>query len=185
MMLTILVSGSELWNEKTETFLPETKDTTLTLEHSLVSLAKWECKWNKSFLSSKNRSRAEMIDYIRCMTLTQNVDPETYFRISNKNLNEVHAYIDLPMTAATFFDRSKDPVRKPNKIITAETIYFWMINNNIPFECQKWHLNRLLALIRFCNIENNPNKKKMPANEILRSNAALNAARRKAWNTTG
>ena len=62
MMLTILVSGSELWNEKTETFLPETKDTALTLEHSLVSLAKWECKWNKSFLSSKNRSRAEMID---------------------------------------------------------------------------------------------------------------------------
>lgn len=182
-MLPITVSGQELWNEKLEMFLPGTKDQVLILEHSLVSLAKWESKWNKSFLSTKQKNRAETIDYIRCMTLTQNVDPETYLRISSKNIREVNKYISLPMTAATFHERQLSASKK--KIITAETIYWWMIVNNIPFECQKWHLNRLLALIRFCNIENDPKKKKMTQNEIYRSNAEINAARKKAWNTTG
>lgn len=184
-MLQLLISGRELWNEKTETFLPETKDRELTLEHSLVSLSKWESKWNKSFLSTKNKTRAETIDYIRCMTLTQNVEPEVYFRISGKNIREVNDYISLPMSAAIFNEREQE-IKKSRKLITSETIYWWMIVNNIPFDpCQKWHLNRLLALIRFCNIENNPNKKKMSNNEIYRSNAAINAARRKAWNTKG
>ena len=184
-MLQLLISGQELWNDKTETFLPETKDKILTLEHSLVSLAKWESKFNKSFLSSKNKTRYETIEYIRCMTLTQNVDPETYFRISGKNIKEVNNYISLPMSAAIFNERKQEG-RKSNKLITAETIYWWMIVNDIPFDpCQKWHLNRLLALIRFCNIENNPNKKKMSNNEIYRSNAAINAARRNALHSKG
>ena len=183
-MLSILVSGREMWNEKTEEFIPPAKDQMLSLEHSLVSVAKWECKWNKSFLSTKQKTRAEMLDYIRCMTLTQNVDPDVYLRISNKNIKDIYRYIDLPMTAAIFNERQKAPPSR--KIITAETLYYGMIVNNIPFDpCQKWHLNRLMALIRFCNIENDPKKKKMPQNEIMRSNAALNAARKKAWNTTG
>lgn len=183
-MLSLRVSGRELWNEKTQEFIPETKDRILSLEHSLVSLAKWECRWNKPFLSAKGKSRAETIDYIRCMTLTQNVDDETWLRISNKNITDVNKYIDLPMTAAVFYDSEQHSGRK--KIITAETIYHWMIINNIPFDpCQKWHLNRLLALIRFCNIENDPKKKKMSLNETMRTNAELNAARKKAWNTTG
>lgn len=183
MMLSLHVSGKELWNERTQEFIPETKDKILSLEHSLVSLAKWECKWNKPFLSSKRKSRVETIDYIRCMTLTQNVDDVTWLRISNKNISEVNKYIDLPMTAAVFYDAEKHTGGK--KIITAENIYYWMIVNDIPFECQKWHLNRLLALIRFCNIQNDPKKKKMSLNETMRTNAELNAARKKAWNTTG
>lgn len=184
-MLQLLIYGHELWNEKTETFLPETKNHIIMLEHSLVSLAKWECKWNKSFLSTRMKTKAETIDYIKCMTLTQNVNPEVYLRISGKNIRDVNAYISLPMTAATFNENEKKAGNN-GKQITAETIYWWMTLNNIPFDpCQKWHLNRLLALIRFCNIENNPNKKKMPNNEIYRSNAAINAARRKALNTTG
>lgn len=182
-MLSLLISGRELWNEKTEEFIPATKDQIITCEHSLVSLAKWECKWNKSFISCKNRTRAETVDYIRCMTLTQNVDPDVYLRISNKNITDVNKYIALPMTAATFTERQKN--RSSGKMITAETIYHSMIINGIPFECQKWHLNRLLALIRYCNIENDPKKKKMSPREVLRSNAEINAARKQAWNTTG
>lgn len=182
-MLTLLISGRELWNEKTEEFIPATKDQIITCEHSLVSLAKWECKWNKSFISTKNRTRAETVDYIRCMTLTQNVDPDVYLRISNKNIIDVNKYISLPMTAATFNERKRG--RSNGKLVTAETIYHWMIINGIPFECQKWHLNRLLALIRYCNIENDPKKKKMSPKEVLKTNAEINAARRQAWNTTG
>lgn len=182
-MLNIIVSGKELWDEKREEFIPAAKDQVLTLEHSLVSLEKWEAKWNEPFLSNKAMTRVKTIDYIRCMTLTQNVPDETYLRISNKNINEVNNYIQLPMTATTFRETRKPPSRQ--RFITAELIYYWMIVNNIPFECRKWHLNRLLTLIRLCNEENNPNKKKMPLNDVMRSNAALNAARRKAWNSTG
>lgn len=184
-MFHLLIYGYELWNDNTETFLPEIKNQIITLEHSLVSLAKWECKWNKSYLSTKKKTREEMIDYIKCMTLTQNVDPEIYLRISGKNIKDVNDYISLPMTAAIFNEKENKTSNK-GKQITAETIYWWMTLNNIPFDpCQKWHLNRLLALIRFCNIENNPNKKKMSQSEVYRSNSALNAARRKALNSTG
>ncbi|MBO7631111.1 MAG: hypothetical protein J6S78_02125 [Lachnospiraceae bacterium] len=180
-MLTIKVSGKEQWNERTEEFVSG-KDQILTLEHSLVSLSKWESKWNKPFLSKKEKTYEETIDYIRCMTLTQNVDPAVYGCLSHENIKEVNDYISLPMTATTFYD---DPNGKTSReTITAELIYYWMISLNIPFECQKWHLNRLLTLVRVCGIKNQPSKK-MSRREILNRNAALNAARRKQLNSTG
>ena len=182
-MLTLVVSGRELWNEKTEEFIPETKDKVLTLEHSLVSVSKWESKWCIPYISKTPKTREQSIDYIRCMTLTQNVDPETYTRISNADIRKVQNYIDLPMTATFFGDQKK--TNPGHRVVTSELIYYWMIVNNIPFECQKWHLNRLLTLIRVSNVENDPKKKKIPMNERLQTNAEINAARRKAWNTSG
>ena len=182
-MLSLLVPGGEFWNETTEEFIYG-KPQTLSLEHSLVSLSKWESKWNKPFLTKQDRKRKETIDYIRCMTLTQNVDPGVYDRISAAQIAEVNRYMNLPMTAAVFNIRDKQ--KKPyTEFVTAETIYYWMILYGIPFDpCQKWHLNRLFALIRFCSIKNSPGKK-MSQKEILSSNAEINAARRKKYRTTG
>lgn len=180
-MLTIIVSGEERWNEETEEFVFG-KDQVLTLEHSLVSLSKWESKWNKPFLSKKAKTFEETVDYIRCMTLTQNVDPEVYKRISEKNIKEVNDYISLSMTATTFSNEQNK--RLNNGIVTAEIIYYWMISLNIPFECQKWHLNRLLTLIRVCSIKSQP-EKKMSQRDVMNKNAALNAARRSQMNTKG
>jgi hypothetical protein len=179
-MLKITIPNTEMWDEKEEMFV-NVKEQTLQLEHSLVSVSKWEAKWKKPFLSKTQKTIEETIDYIRCMTLTQNVDPITYKGLTDRNFLDVKEYIDDPMSATTF---SNDTSPKNHEVITSEIIYYQMIALNIPFECQKWHLNRLLSLIRVCNIKNRP-PKKMSRNQIMSRNAALNAERRKLLNTRG
>ena len=179
-MLQITVPAVEMWDESTETYI-NTKKTTLQLEHSLVSVSKWESKWCKSFLSHTNKTYDETIDYIKCMTLTRDVDPLVYYGLTNDNIEQINKYIAAPMTATSFSDKNGKGGRE---IITSELIYYWMISQNIPFECQKWHLNRLLTLIRVCNIKNAP-PKKHSRREIASRNAALNAARRKQLNSKG
>ena len=132
-MLEITIPAREFYDEASGSFF-YTKERTLTMEHSLVSLSKWESKWNKAFLSKTDKTTEETLDYFRCMTITRNVEP--------------------------------------------------MIALNIPFECQKWHLNRLITLIKVCNVKSQP-PKKMSKGEIMRRNASLNAARRKSLHTRG
>jgi hypothetical protein len=181
-MLRIAVPvGPEEWDEEKEEFI-NPKIQTLQLEHSLVSLSKWESKWCKPFLSSKEKTIEETMDYIKCMTITQNVDPDLYNHLTAENIEKINQYIYAPMTATTFSDGKTN---KPNReIITSELVYYWMVALNIPFECQKWHLNRLLTLIRICNVKNEP-PKKMSKRDVMSRNAALNAARRKQFNTNG
>lgn len=180
-MLRITVPGTEQWDESKEEFV-YTKEQTLQLEHSLISLSKWESKWKKPFLTKEDKTQEETLDYIKCMTLNQNVDPEVYDRLTNENIQEINRYISDPMTA-TFF--SDDKETKPSReIITSELIYYWMIALNIPDKFEKWHLNRLLTLIKVCNVKNQPPKKRSKQ-EIMSRNAALNAARRKRFNTKG
>lgn len=180
-MLRITVPATELWDEKKQEFV-YAKEQTLCLEHSLVSLSKWESKWCKPFLTKDEKTYEETIDYIKCMTLTQNVPPDTYERLTHDNVAQINNYIDSPMTATTFNERTKRGLNREQ--VTSEVMYYWMVALNIPFECQKWHLNRLITLIRVCNIKNQPNKK-MSRRDILSQNAALNAARRKKLNTKG
>lgn len=180
-MLQITIPETEKWDEEKQEFI-YIAARTLQLEHSLISLSKWESKWCKSFISRFGETNEEVIDYIKCMTLTKNVDPNVYECLTQSNLEEIKRYINAPMTATTF---REDKSSKPNReIITSELIYFWMVANNIPFECQKWHLNRLLTLIRVCDIKNTP-PKKHSKREIMSRNAALNAARRQQLNTRG
>lgn len=180
-MLHITIPDWELWDPTKEEIL-QMKGRTLQLEHSLVSLSKWESKWNKPFLGPTEKTVEETLDYVKCMTLTQNVDSEVYKHLSMENIRAINRYIDAPMTATTFSEDNQGKSRR--EIVTAELIYYWMIALNIPFECQKWHLNRLLTLIRVCDIKNRPPKKR-GRRETMRHNAALNAARRKKWNTKG
>lgn len=180
-MLKITIPALDQFNETDNEFVT-LKEQRLQLEHSLVSLSKWESKWCKPFLSKENKTFDESVDYIRCMTLTQNIDQNVYLRVSSENVKQVSAYIEAPMTA-TVFSSAKKTINK--EVITAEIIYYWMITMNIPFECTKWHLNRLLALINVCNIKNQPPGKKMSKREILTRNASINEARKQALNTKG
>ncbi len=180
-MLQITIPATEQYDEIRDEFV-YTKEQTLQLEHSLVSLSKWESKWRKSFLNSKDKTTEETIDYIKCMTLTKNVSDEVYNLLTRKNIEDINNYIEAPMTATTFNDTKQSKVNR--EVITAELIYYWMIALNIPFECQKWHINRLLTLIQVCNIKNQP-PKKMSRSEIMSRNAALNAARRQQHNSKG
>ena len=179
-MLVITIPAMEMFNEETQEFFT-LKEQTLQLEHSLVSLSKWESKWCKPFLSKSNKTFEETIDYIKCMTITQNVKDDVYSRLTRSNIEAINNYIDAPMTATTFYN---DNSKVNNETTTSELIYYWMIALNIPMECQKWHLNRLLTLIRVCNVKNSP-PKKMSKGDIMRRNAALNAARKKQLNTKG
>ena len=181
-MLRIVVPLSpEGWDEEKQEFV-QPEEQVLELEHSLISLSKWESKWCKSFLDNKGLTDEETIDYIKCMTLTDDVDDEVYSKLTEDNVTQINKYISAPMTATTFSNNKSG--KGGREIITSELIYYWMIALNIPFECQYWHLNRLLTLVRVCNIKNQP-PKKMSRRDIMSRNAALNAQRRAQLNTTG
>lgn len=185
-MLSIVIPAveEEEWDERKQEFVYTTmqKAQPLHLEHSLISLSKWESKWCKSFLSKEEKTEEEIIDYIRFMTLDKNIDPSVYNRITEGNLKDVLNYIDAPMTATTFSAHENKTGNK--RRITSELIYYWMVTLGIPFECERWHLNRLITLIRVCEIENAPSKK-VNRNEAIARNAAMNAKRRKNWNSRG
>jgi len=180
-MLEILISDQEFWDETKEEFV-YVKPIVLQLEHSLVSLSKWESKWQKPFLGNGKKTAKETMDYIRCMTLTKDVDPLVYQYMSEDVVKRVSDYIVNPMTATWFSKEDQSPPSR--EIVTAEIVYYWMITLQIPFECQEWHLNRLLTLIRVCNAKNTPTKK-LGRKQLAKRNAALNQARRKALNSKG
>lgn len=180
-MLQVIIPAFELFDPVTSTF-SYVKEQKLNLEHSLVSISKWESKWKKPFISRDTKTEEESLDYIRCMTINPNVDPSVYYNIPANVFNQIKDYIDDPMTA-TWISSSEH--RPPSRqIITSEIIYYWMVSYRIPMECQKWHLNRLLMLIQVCDEKNKP-PKKMSKNQILSRNAALNAARRAKLHSKG
>lgn len=180
-MLEIKVPACEQWDESNQCFVIM-EEQTLKLEHSLVSLSKWESKWCKPFLTKTPMTHEQTIDYVRFMTINKNVDPNVYNCLTNDNIESIKEYIEAPMTATWFRDNKGR--HGSGEQTTAELIYYWMISLNIPFECEKWHLNRLLTLIRVCNIKNQP-PKKMGKKETASQYAAINAARRKAHNMRG
>lgn len=179
-MYQLVIPDIERYDEINNEFITN-RGQTIQVEHSLVSISKWESKWNKPFLIDDVKSRDETIDYIKCMTITKNVDPLVYENITNKNVRDIDNYIKLPMTATTFYNEKKQPSRD---IITSEIIYYWMIAYNIPFECEKWHLNRLLTLITVCS-KKNEKPKKMSKADLINRNREINNARRKKMNTNG
>lgn len=179
-MLRLAVPGKELYDELKEEFI-NTKSQVLQLEHSLVSLARWESIWNKPFLTEDSKTTDEMLSYVKCMTITQNVSNETYLALTEEHLKEIDAYISRTMTATTINRDGRKPGRE---IITAEIIYYSMVVHSIPFECQKWHLDRLMTLIDVCNVKSQP-PKKMSRREILERNKRLNEQRKSKLNTKG
>ena len=178
-MISIHIPSSEYFDEKKNEFV-SIKEQDILLEHSLISVSKWESKWHKPFLEKNDKTTEEVIDYLRCMTITQNVDSNVYYNISESDILRIKDYIDDSMTATTFSNQGP----KNRSVITAEIIYYWMVTFNIPFECQKWHLNRLLTLVNVCSIKNQP-AKKMSKADIRSRNAALNAARRAQLGSKG
>ena len=180
-MLKIVIEGEEFYNEEEKTF--ETiNDVHLELEHSLVSVSKWESIYEKPFLTPGVKSSEEIFDYIKAMVLTPNVDLDVLYTCSQKNLDKIQEYIDSNQSATTF--GAMPERRGPGEIITSELIYYWIVSFNIPFECQYWHLNRLFSLIRICNIKNSK-PKKMSRNELAQRNRELNAQRREKLGTSG
>ena len=178
-MLQLTVDGREIYDESTMGFI-SVSPCILQLEHSLISLAKWESRWHKPFLTNDPKTFEELLDYVKCMTLNKNIDPNIYLCLTQEHFDAINSYIQDPMTATTI---NKKSGRSSRKIITSEVIYYWMIASEIPFECEKWHLNRLMTLIEVCSAEANPTK--MSKSEIRKQNAAINAARRAKTGSRG
>lgn len=180
-MLKIVVPAWEDFNDFTGEF-SQGDETTLTLEHSLISLSKWESKHHKAYLGNEQKTNEEVIDYIRCMTLTKNVNDRVFYHLSEENIKEIMDYLADPMTATTFSNTRKSSGK--SEILTAELIYYYMIAYGIPFSCEKWHLNRLTTLIHVAAIKNSPSKK-MGRKQIMSQNQQLNAARRAKHHSQG
>lgn len=178
-MLKIIIKGSESFNSDTNEFIYD-DDLILYLEHTLETISTWESKWHKPFISNNDKSVEEIKSYISIMSKNE-IDDNVLERLNNEHILLINEYIDDSMTATTFNDFNK---HRNRDIITSELIYYWMLTYNIPFECQKWHLNRLLTLIKVCNIKNSP-QKKMSRNDIITRNKELNKKRRDALNTKG
>lgn len=181
-MLVIKLPAVEMFDEVEGVFI-DYEEATVRLEHSLVSLSKWESSWEKPFLASDNKSELEMMDYIKAMCLD---DPPVDFisRLSQENINEISDYINAKKTATWFSNGPNNRSSSSGEVITSELIYYWMVTLNIPFECQHWHLNRLLTLIRVCTVKNQPSKK-MSTQDIHSRNRELNAQRRAKYGTKG
>ena len=183
-MLDILIDAGELWDEEKQEFILLPYDCHLKLEHSLISVSKWESKWKKPYLTSINsadqKTREQSLDYIRCMSINK-VDPNYYLCLTQEQISQITSYINDSMTATII---RNDKKRNTQEILTSETIYYYMITLGIPFECEKWHLNRLLTLINVCSIKSSAGEK-MSNREILEQNKKLNALRRKKYSTKG
>jgi len=183
-VLRITVPAREFYDESTEEFV-EIKEQTLVMEHSLISISKWEAKWKKPYLSEDvKKTDEEVLDYLRCMTVSpSNVDPLVYRSLSKENIDDIARYIRDSMTATTITKFGPSGGRK--EVLTSELIYYYMIAQNIPVEFEKWHINRLITLIEVCAIKNDPNPKKMSRSAISKQNRALNKARRAKYGTRG
>lgn len=180
-MLEIEIPRTEIWDNENEMF-SYVDSCKLVLEHSLISISKWESKWNKPFLTRDEKTPEEMIDYVKCMTINR-VDSVVFSCLTNDNYKQINDYIAAPMTATTFRENGGAP-RGNREIMTAEVIYFYMISFGIPFECEKWHINRLLTLIRVCSIKNSPSKK-MSKSAAAKQQRTLNAQRRAKAHSKG
>ena len=180
-MLTLIVSMVDGFDETTSEFV-SVEDVTMELEHSLVSVSKWEAKYEKAFLGAGDKTEDQVLDYIRMMILGSLPPQEVFARFSEKNYTDIKEYIDAKMSAAWFSDTG--PKNTTSEVVTSELIYYWMIALGIPFECQSWHLNRLLTLIKVCNLKNAPEKKMSPA-DIAARNKQLNAQRRAEMKSRG
>ena len=182
-MLRITIPATEYFNEETNEFISGGDAIEVRLEHSLVSISKWESKWEKAFLGKKEKTDEELLDYIRCMTITPDVPKDAYLRLTPALYKEIEDYINAPMTAIKFPKDNKSS-QGMKDVVTSDLIYYWMIAYNIPVEFQRWHLNRLLALIRVCNMKNSPPKKSNPK-DVLRRHAAINKANRRRYKSRG
>lgn len=182
-MLLLEVPETELYDEKKNEFVTLSKQT-LKLEHSLIAISKWESKYCKPFLSKDQKTVEESLYYVQCMTINPNVDTRVYRCITNEMMNRINEYIEAPMTATTISYNTSSNNRR-QETLTSELLYYYMIAGNVPVEFERWHLNRLIKLIEIIGIKNDPKAKKMSKGSILRNNAALNAARRKAHHSRG
>lgn len=184
-MLKITIPAREFYDESIEEFVT-TKEQVICLEHSLISISKWESRWKKAFLDDrKPKTNEESLDYIRCMTITQNVDPAVYYALTKDQIDQINEYIEDPMTATFIAGQKKGHVAGHRReTVTSELVYWWMIAFQIPSRYEKWHLNRLLTLIDVCDLKNSK-PKKMSQRELMQRNKALNDQRRKELNTRG
>lgn len=181
----IVIKERELFDNNTQQFIqiPELK---LTLEHSLLSISKWESKYHKPFLVDEpKKTQEEMLYYLWCMVLddfADDLDPNVFLGVGSEQMEEIIKYIKDPQTATTINIRNK---KKNRDIITSELVYYWMCANYIPFSCETWPINRLLTLIEVCSVKNDPKQGKMSTKDILSQNHALNMARRAKLGSLG
>ena len=181
-MLKLHIEKSEFFDQRTRKFI-DVPEMDIELEHSLVSLSKWEEIWEIPFLNSDNKTNEQVSSYVECMLLTENVPPVFLQTLTSEQYAAINDYISAKRTATTFSNHA--PQKNSGEFVTGELIYYWLVALQIPFQpTETWHLNKLLTLVKVVNAKNTP-PKKMSRSEIASRQRQLNAARRAKYGTNG
>lgn len=179
-MLKLNVKISEAFDEEKQEFVFETFP--LELEHSLVSLSKWESEFEKPFLAAEEKTNEEALGYIRAMIVTPDYPSDILNKLQQEDVDAINRYIEAKMTATWFAETKETGPRR--QTITSELVYYWMTSYQIPWEAENWHLNRLFTLIKVFNAQNEK-PKKTGAKEMAERRRALNEQRRAQFKTRG
>lgn len=185
MPIIIKIKKQELYDETNERFITLDSDYELVLEHSLISISKWESKWHKLYFDDKEKkTREELLDYIRCMNTRYDVPDIVYSALTTEQIDEISKYINDPATA-TKISMIQTNNNTKHERLSNELIYYYMFKLNIPKECEKWHINRLLILLEIFGIKDGTNDKKMSRAELIARNRATNARNKARFNSKG
>lgn len=168
-----------MFDETTSTFKTQ-GDVVLELEHSLVSVSKWESVFEKPFLGDSDKTPEEIYFYIKSMVLTPEVPEEVFHRLTEENIEAINTYINARRSATWFSNDGP----KGREVITSELIYYWLSALNLPFSCETWHLNRLLTLIRIADLKSS-RPRKMSRSEAAQRQRQLNEQRKAQFKTRG
>lgn len=180
-MLEIHIPELEFYDESNNEFFTR-KPLDVSLAHSLISISKWEGIWKKAYFPSSYQEGLqgglEELSYVECMIIGKTPSYVPMYLLQNHK-RELHEYINDTQTATTLHQLG--PRKGVTPTITSELIYYWMIKFGIPFECQRWHVSRLLALIEVCNNKENAKGNKMNPVDSARYRYELNKKRLAAY----
>lgn len=184
-MFVLNIKEKVLWNEKDQEFVT-ISPYTIKIEHSLLSIRKWESKWHKPFMTQTQKTQAEQKDYVRCMTIGYELPEEVYATLDAQEMNEVFTYMNEPMTATWFSENDQKQAKSKmgSETVTYEIVYYWMSKLNIPYDCEKWHINSLMTLIKVSMLKEQPSKK-MSKRDVMSQNRALNEQRKAKMKSKG
>ena len=185
MPIVVTVPKSEVYDEENDIFYEIKNEVTLVMEHNLIAISRWESKFHKPYLTKDTKTNEEILYYLECMTITKGVESYVYRCIPKSELLRITEYINDPMTGTTVRESPYAKKQGKEEIQSAELLYYYMFKLGIPKECENWHLNRLMTLMKVYGAKDEKPDGKASRSELIARNRAINARNRSKYHSKG